>query len=166
MANKVFSLTLANAKWMLFFSYLLVLVLDTMISLSELNLFLPLITFLVLMFWVTQLLSQTHLITAFILGLFFDTTLSTPLGSHALIFVILTFLMLRFRLRFKSFPIWQQGLIIGGYLLLFQAIGWFIFSPPLAGNDLIFYWLEAAVGALLWPLVVLIMQSLTRRFVY
>lgn len=166
MTDKVFSLNLSQVKWLLISSYLIALIIDNMISLTFANHFMPPITFLLLLFWVTQILDQTHLFTAFILGLLFDAAQSTPLGSHALIFITLTFVMLRARQRFKSYPRWQQALMAGSYILVFQVLGWFIFTPTLTGNQLIYYWLEPFIAALLWPILSLMMQNSTHRFAY
>lgn len=166
MTDKVFSLNLTNVKWFLIFSYLITMITDTMISLSFSNHFIPSITFLLLLFWVTQILNQTHLLTAFLLGLLFDASLATPLGSHALIFITLTFLMLRVRQRFKSYPLWQQSLMVGTYILIYQIMSWFIFSPTLIEYQLLYFWLEPVVATMIWPVLTMIMKTSTQRFVF
>ncbi|PLA75400.1 rod shape-determining protein MreD [Hydrogenovibrio sp. SC-1] len=166
MTEKVFSLQINDIKWLFFLSYLTAIVIDNMMVLSFDIQFMPSLTLLTLFFWTTQILYKSHLFSAFILGLAFDTALNTPLGSHSLIFLTTTFLMLRSRLRFKSYPLWQQSIIIGGYILVFQIMSWFIFAPKLFGNAPYYYWLEPVIATLIWPLLTLILNRLTHKTVF
>lgn len=166
MSDQFISLNFHHVKWLLIVSYLATLVIDNMMSLAFANHFLPSITLLLLLHWVTQILNQTHLFTAFILGLLFDASLATPLGSHALIFTTLTFLMLRARQRFKSYPLWQQALIIGTYFVLAQIMSWFIFNPSLVDIQYFYFWLEPLAAILLWPIIDAAMKASTQKFAY
>lgn len=166
MSDKVFSLHLSHVKWFLVLSYFVALVLDSMITLSfNLN-FIPSFTLLILLFWSTQILNQTHLFTAFLLGLLTDASLQTALGAHGLIFLSITFLMLRARLRFKGYPLWQQSLIITMYFFIYQIVSWVLFQPALSDNAFIYYWVEPIIAGLLWPLISGFMHSLTHRTVF
>lgn len=166
MSDKVFSLSVVHVKWLLILSYLTALVADSMLNFSFALHFAPPITLLLLLFWSSQILNQTHLFTAFLLGLLNDASLSTTLGAHALLFLTVTFFMLRIRLRFRSYPMWQQSIIIAFYILIFQVAGWFIFHPNLEGNTIYYYWLEPILAIFLWPLTSSIMQSLTQRALF
>lgn len=166
MTEKVFSLQIQDIKWLFFLSYLVAIVIDNMMILSLDIQFMPSLTLLILFYWTTQVLYKSHLFSAFVLGLVFDTTLNTPLGAHSLIFLTTTFLMLRSRLRFKSYPMWQQSMIIGSYILLFQIMSWFIFSPKLLETTLYYYWLEPVVASLTWPFLSLILNRLTHKTVF
>lgn len=166
MTEKVFSLQINDIKWLFFLSYLTAIVIDNMMVLSFDIQFMPSLTLLTLFFWTTQILYKSHLFSAFILGLAFDTALNTPLGSHSLIFLTTTFLMLRSRLRFKSYPLWQQSIIIGSYILVFQVMSWFIFAPKLFDNAPYYYWLEPIVATLIWPLLTLTLNRLTHKTVF
>lgn len=166
MTEKVFSLQLQDIKWLFFLSYLVAIVIDNMMILSLDIQFMPSLTLLTLFYWTTQVLYKSHLFSAFVLGLAFDTALNTPLGAHSLIFLTTTFLMLRSRLRFKSYPMWQQSMIIGSYILLFQIMSWFIFSPKLLETTLYYYWLEPVVASLIWPFLSLILNRLTHKTVF
>ncbi|MDX1795092.1 MAG: rod shape-determining protein MreD [Hydrogenovibrio sp.] len=166
MSDKVFSLNFSHVKWLLFISYLIGLIIDSMLNFSFALHFAPPITLLILLFWSSQILNQTHLFTAFILGLLYDASFNTPLGAHALLFITLTFIMLRIRLRFKGYPMWQQSLLVAIYILIFQVLGWFIFHPVLSGIHAYYYWLEPLTILIAWPLVSNIMHSLTQRVVF
>lgn len=166
MSDKVFSLSFSHVKWLLLFSYLAGLIIDSALNFSFALHYAPPITLLLLLFWSSQILNQTHLFTAFILGLLNDASLNTLLGAHALLFLTVTFFMLRIRLRFRSYPMWQQSIVISTYILFFQVAGWFIFHPTLSGNTVFYYWLEPIFAIALWPLVSNIMQSLTQRALF
>lgn len=166
MSDKVFSLSIIHVKWLLILSYLTALVIDSMLNFSFALHFAPPITLLMLLFWSSQILKQTHFFTAFILGLLNDVSLNTTLGAHALLFITVTFFMLRIRLRFRRYPMWQQSIIVAFYVLLFQIAGWFIFHPTLENNTLYYYWLEPILAIFLWPVTTSIMQSLTQRALF
>lgn len=166
MTEKVFSLQIHDIKWLFFLSYLIAIIIDNMMVLSFDIQFMPSLTLLTLFFWASQILYKSHLFSAFILGLAFDTALNTPLGSHSLIFLTTTFLMLRSRLRFKGYPLWQQSMLIGGYILVFQIMSWFIFSPNLTGSTLYYFWLEPVVAIFIWPLLTLTLNRLTHKTVF
>ncbi|QBZ83664.1 rod shape-determining protein MreD [Hydrogenovibrio crunogenus] len=166
MSDKVFSLRFSDIKWLFIFSYFVSVVIDSMMILSFNINFVPYLTLLILLFWSTQILNQTHLFSAFALGLLFDASMNTPLGSHSLIFVTITFLMLRSRLRFKGYPLWQQSIIVGSYFILFQIMSWFIFHPVLVGNAVLYYWVEPLLAILIWPVLTQIMHQLTHRSVF
>lgn len=166
MTEKVFSLRINDIKWLYFLSYLTAIVIDNMMVLSFDVQFMPYLSLLTLYFWATQILYRSHLFSAFLLGLVFDATLNTPLGSHSLIFLTTTFLMLRSRLRFRSYPLWQQSIIIGSYILLLQIMSWFIFAPQLSGNAQYYFWLEPLVAIFIWPVLTLLLNRLTHQTVF
>lgn len=166
MTDKVFSLGFSDVKWLLLFSYLGGLVIDSALNFSFALHYAPPITLLLLLFWSSQILNQTHLFTAVVLGLLNDASLNTLLGAHALLFLTVTFFMLRIRLRFKGYPMWQQSMVVSFYVLFFQIAGWFIFHPTLNDSTVYYYWLEPVFAIALWPLVSNIMQSLTQRALF
>ncbi|WP_024851685.1 rod shape-determining protein MreD [Hydrogenovibrio kuenenii] len=166
MTDKVFSLGFSDVKWLLLFSYLGGLVIDSALNFSFALHYAPPITLLLLLFWSSQILNQTHLFTAVVLGLLNDASLNTLLGAHAILFLTVTFFMLRIRLRFKGYPMWQQSIVVAFYVLFFQVAGWFIFHPALDNQTIYYYWLEPVFAIALWPLVSNIMQSLTQRALF
>lgn len=164
--NKVFSLKLKDVKWLWLLSIFVALVFDTMILVSAQVHFAPSVTLLVLIFWMTQVFEQTHLLTAFVLGLLFDAILASPLGAHALLFVTLGFMILRVRQSFKAFPIWQQSLIVTLYYGVFQALSWLLLSPNLPGYNALFYFLEPLFAGLLWPFLMALLTRLTQSMLF
>ncbi len=166
MSDKVYVLEFCQIKWFLIFGYLAAFTFDSMLKLSFDIYFAPSLTVLLLLFWTSQLTCKTHLFTAFLIGIFTDTAMNTPLGSHALIFILLVFFMLRIRLSFKSYPAWQQAITIGLYLTFAQVLSWVIFEPVLPNSQLISFWLVPWVSAILWPFLYKTMLTLSHRAMF
>lgn len=166
MGSKVYSLKFIQIKWLLIGSYFISFIFDTMIDLSFSLHFIPSFTVLLLFFWSSQLLNQTHLFTAFILGVITDVAMNTPLGSHALIYIILVFFMLRTRIGFESTPMWQQAVIIGFYLTVAQGLNWLLLQPSLTSDNIYSFWLSPWIAAIIWPFLYNGMLSLTHRSMF
>jgi rod shape-determining protein MreD len=159
MSDKLLNLNIREVRWLIGLSYLLALTLDTMLLLNQATLFTPPFTLFFALFWCAQFTQRTHILSAFILGLFADTLYQTTLGSHALLFVIITFMMIRHRLRFRVYPVWQQAFFISGYMMIYQVLNFVLFSPVINNTDFVAYWVMPAAAILLWPMV-----SYTLRF--
>lgn len=153
MSNKLFSLKTSQARWVILISYIIALALDTVVLFGHSSPIIPPLTLFCLLYWCAHFLDRTHLFSAFILGLLADTLYQTTLGAHALLFSIITFLMIRHRLRFKGYPIWQQAFFISLYMMCYQLLNYLFFNPVLSSNDVVQYWTMPALSILLWPIL-------------
>jgi rod shape-determining protein MreD len=92
------------------------------------------------------------------LGLVMDVADATVFGQHALAYAVLAYAAEYFRRRVLRFPLWQQApqvavllLVCSALVLLVRFVGgasippWTYFAPPV-------------VGALLWPLLSVLLQ--------
>lgn len=92
-------------------------------------------------------------ISAFVVGIIQDVFLGSIIGLHAGIYVIIAFIMLTIRLRFKHMSIFTQALLIG--LLVFAKVlivgiyETLLYSPPAH----LWVILSIPLSMLLWPLV-------------
>ncbi len=163
MTNKFMDIGSAQARWVMVASYIVALGFDTMALLDNATSIIPPITLMVLLYWCANFLDKTHILSAFILGLLADTLYQTTLGAHALIFTLITFFMLRHRLRFKAYPVWQQAFFIGVYMMLYQVINYIFFNPILESNDFVQYWSMPAASILLWPLLSTLFRRITHN---
>ncbi len=161
MPSKLMNVGSAQARWVIIFSYIIALAFDAMALLDNATSLVPPITLMVLLYWCAHFLDKTHLFSAFVLGLLADSLYQTTLGSHALVFSVFAFLMLRHRLRFKSYPVWRQAFSIGIYMLLYQAVNYIIFSPVLDNGDFVQYWSMPAIAIIVWPLLSIIFGRIT-----
>ena len=114
---------------------------------------------LVLLYWCIQQPRYVGVGTAWAVGLIMDVGDATVFGQHALAYAVLAYGAEYFRRRVLRFPLWQQAVQVAALLLLCSLIvllvrfvggamlpGWIYFAPPL-------------VGALLWPLVSVLLQT-------
>ena len=115
---------------------------------------------LIVAYWVLEAPERVGLGFAFAVGVLADLLYGGLLGEQALRLVIMTFILQRFRLRLRFFPLSQQALAIGGLLLndrivataLHMALG----EPVLPWN----YWWAPLLGMLLWPPLFLLLDAL------
>ena len=114
---------------------------------------------LVLIYWVIALPYQISVFAAWLAGIIMDLILGDLLGQHALCFVFILYVATYLHQRLRMLYIWQQGLIVFLTLALSQLVyGW---VESLAGTGQIRLWdlLPAVSGALLWPLMLLVLRG-------
>jgi rod shape-determining protein MreD len=113
---------------------------------------------LVLLFWCIREPRLIGVGIAWFLGLMMDVADGTVFGQHALAYAVLAYAAEYFRRRVLRFPLWQQApqvavllMICALLVLLVRVVGgaplprWTYAVPPI-------------VGALLWPLVSVLLQ--------
>ncbi|GGD32734.1 rod shape-determining protein MreD [Pseudoxanthomonas indica] len=146
--------------WILPVSLLLALLLGLMPLPEFLQPLRPFWLALVMAYWVIETPEHAGLGFAMIIGVLADLMFGSVLGEHALRLVIMAFILQRFRLRLRFFPVSQQALAIGGLLLndliVDSAIRWMLgmHGLPLAT------WWSPLLGMLLWPLLYVLMDML------
>ncbi|WP_319379969.1 rod shape-determining protein MreD [Thiomicrorhabdus sp.] len=161
MSSKFIYIRTAQIRGLILFSFFLALIADSMNLYGETLLFLPPFTLLIVLYWCGHFLDRTYITSAFILGLLSDGLYQTTLGSHALIYVTLVFMMLRHRGRFKGYTILQQSFFISFYLLVYQIINFIFFSPVLNPNDTLSYWLMPLSAIIIWPVLAVLLRQIT-----
>ena len=118
---------------------------------------------LTLTFWCVRQPQLVGLGVAWVLGLLTDVGNGVLLGQHALSYSVLAFCAVTLSRRMLWFGLWGQTMHVAALLLLAQAVGtvvrlaagaefpgWILVIGPLA-------------GALLWPLVSLLLLAPQRR---
>jgi rod shape-determining protein MreD len=114
---------------------------------------------LVLLYWCIREPRLISVGIAWCLGLVMDVADATVFGQHALAYAVLAYGAEYFRRRVLRFPLWQQAaqvamllLFCTGLVLLVRVVGgapmprWTYVAGPL-------------IGALLWPVVTVLLQS-------
>ncbi|MDG6773499.1 rod shape-determining protein MreD [Thiomicrorhabdus sp. ZW0627] len=165
MTDRFIDLEFSQARWLVLITYFLGLTLDTMMSMQDANLLAPSFTLMFLMYWSAQFLKNTHFLSAFLLGLFLDALYGTTLGAHSLILIVITFIMLRYRLLFRSHSVLQQAFVIIFYLMAYQFISYVMFSPTLDSDQKIEYWLMPFTSLIAWPILALSLRWVTQRLI-
>jgi len=162
MTEKFIKLSSAQIRWLIIISFIFALIIDSMVLLNQSLTFIPPFTLLMVLYWSSHVVDRTYFVSAFILGTLADALYQTTLGAHALLYVIIVFMMLRIRLQFKTYPAWQQAFIIGIYLLVYQALHTLFFSPVLDDGSFVPYWSMPAAAILIWPLLEGMMNKITQ----
>ncbi|MGH8800032.1 MAG: rod shape-determining protein MreD [Casimicrobiaceae bacterium] len=114
---------------------------------------------LVILYWCIQEPRLMGVGIAWWLGLMMDVVDATVFGQHALAYAVLAYGAGYFRRRVLRFPLWQQAaqvavllLLCAGLVLLVRVVGG---APPPRWT----YVMGSLTGALLWPLVTVLLQS-------
>src|SRR6266568_2204619 len=113
---------------------------------------------LVLLYWCIQEPRLISVGIAWCVGLVMDVADATVFGQHALAYAVLAYAAEYLRRRVLRFPLWQQAaqvamllLLCAGLVLLVRVVG----GAPLPRWT---YVVGPLVGALLWPVVTVLLQ--------
>ena len=119
---------------------------------------------LLVVVWFALMLPRTGgLLFAWCAGLALDAFRGVVLGQNALAFVVVAYLVHRFHLRVRMFPLLHQSLVVLSLLWLYQFILFWI--DGVTGHPLTDWvrWLPVITGALLWPVLAGFMGHLLSR---
>ena len=113
---------------------------------------------LVLLYWCIQEPRYVGVGVAWIIGLLMDVGDATLFGQHALAYAMLAYAAEYFRRRVLRFPLWQQAVQVA--LLLAGCAALVLFVRMIGGAPLPrwTYAVPPIVGALLWPLLTVVLQ--------
>ena len=103
------------------------------------------------------------LLFAWAAGLALDAFRGVLLGENALAFVVVAYLVHRFHLRVRMFPLAHQSLVVLSLLWIYQFLRFWV--DGVAGEPVTDWarWLPVFSGALLWPLLTGLLGRLARR---
>jgi rod shape-determining protein MreD len=144
--------------WFVLFTLLCGLVANSMPVSGVMLLLKPDFLALVLLYWCIQEPRLISVGIAWCVGLLMDVSDATVFGQHALAYAVLAYAAEYFRRRVLRFPLWQQAaqvavLLLGcaALVLVIRVVGG---APPPRWT----YGVGPLVGALLWPLVTVVLQ--------
>ncbi len=109
---------------------------------------------LLVLIWFALMMPRTGgLLFAFLAGLALDAVHGLVLGENALAFVAVAYLVHRFHLRIRMFPLTHQTLVVLSLLWVYQFLLFWI--DGVTGHPVTDWvrWLPVVSGALLWPVV-------------
>ena len=118
---------------------------------------------LILIYWRIESPENAGLGTAFVAGILLDILLGGRLGVNGLGLVVVAYIVGRFRLRIRFFPLWQQAFLVFAVLLNDRLI--YTWIAALAGDPMPGWgglW-GPAVGMLAWPWIFLLLDDLRLR---
>jgi rod shape-determining protein MreD len=153
----------ARPSWVTIFATLIVALVLAVVPLPDLvDPMRPDFLLLTIIYWSLRAPRSVGLAFATFAGLALDIVKGTVLGQHALGFLLAGFLTHRLQLRMRVFPIWQQAFTVMMMLALYQFLVFWI--DGITGNAAIVWqrWLPIVTGTLIWPVIVAILDSLSR----
>jgi rod shape-determining protein MreD len=113
---------------------------------------------LVLLYWCIQEPRYVGVGVAWMFGLVMDVADATVFGQHALAYAVLAYAAEYFRRRVLRFPLWQQAPQVAVLLLACAALVMVVRFVGGAAMPPWTYFVAPFVGALLWPLLSVLLQ--------
>ncbi|MDO8697231.1 MAG: rod shape-determining protein MreD [Pseudomonadales bacterium RIFCSPLOWO2_12_59_9] len=139
--------------WVIWCSFALALLLSVAPMPSFIETGRPLWLALVLTYWILALPHRVGMISAWLLGLAADVLYGSLLGQNALALSLIAFLVLILQQRLRSFPIWQQSVVLMVVFGLAQLVQ--LWLNVLVGNrpSALLFLVPVPISALCWPWV-------------
>ncbi|MEG3695502.1 rod shape-determining protein MreD [Vibrio coralliirubri] len=159
MANSVL-----RSKVVIFCSFLIALILQTIPWPGSLDLFRPSWLLLVTCYWVLALPHRVNVGTALILGLLWDLLIGSTLGIRGMMMAIVMYIIAMNFLVIRNMALWQQAMIIAALTVLFEVL---IFFGEYLIQDVVFNPLSlwsALINCILWPWMFLLMRRVRRHW--
>lgn len=118
---------------------------------------------LITIFWAISVPRSYGVGIAWFVGLVVDVTQGTLLGQHALAFVVMIFVTVKFHLLMRVFPLLQLTATILVLLALYQFLLFWINGVAGIVAPAVNYWGPVLTGTLLWPLLYTFLGSIRFR---
>jgi len=132
-------------------------------NLFDLSVYLP-VTLMVLIYWNMALPKDIGLIWAMIFGFCLDVNKEILLGSHVLLFLLISFLTQRYFHRLRALYMIQQSLFVAVVILIYQ-IFLILFFSEFRQSIFLELILLTLLSSLLWPVIFGILRKLRIKFV-
>jgi rod shape-determining protein MreD len=110
-------------------------------------------------YWALAYPRRYGLALAWCAGLVLDVLKGGVLGQHALAMTVATWLTLRFHLRLRLFPIWQQTVAVVAVIAVHQFLVFWV-DGVTGGAELSWQRLTPTVAAIIaWPMLVVVLDA-------
>lgn len=119
---------------------------------------------LVLIYWCMALPERIGVTTGWFVGLLVDLLTGSLLGQHALSLTIVAYVTLKFHLRLRLVPVWQQSLTVLVLLILHQLLALWISRLIGRPGVPLYFWAPSLIGMMLWPVVHGLLRGMRRNF--
>ena len=118
---------------------------------------------LTLIYWAMMAPRTWSVGSAWLVGLVLDVAQGTLLGQHALALCVVVFVTVRLHLLMRVFPTGQLAATVFSLLALYQFILFWVNGVAGFPVDTIYYWAPVISGALLWPVVTMLLNGVRMR---
>jgi rod shape-determining protein MreD len=149
--------------WPVLLTLLVALSLEVTRLPAELAIWRPPLLAMTAIYWALAYPRRYGLALAWVAGLILDVLKGGVLGQHALAMTVATWVVLRFHLRLRVFPIWQQTMAIAGTVAIHQFLVFWV-DGVTGGADLSWHRVAPTLSALVaWPIIVATLDGLRMR---
>ncbi len=118
---------------------------------------------LVLVYWCLMWPRYFGVGSAWLVGLLLDVLHGTLLGQHALALSVVAYLVLRFHLQMRIFPLWQLTMTVFALLAVNAFIVLWVDGLAGQGRLSLARWAPVVTGVILWAPVMAIMDRIRER---
>ncbi len=118
---------------------------------------------LVLVYWCLMWPRYFGVGSAWLIGLLLDVLHGTLLGQHALALSVVAYLVLRFHLQMRIFPLWQLTMTVFALLAVNAFIVLWVDGLAGQGRLSLARWAPVVTGVILWAPVMAIMDRIRER---
>jgi len=118
---------------------------------------------LALIYWTMMVPKKYSVGIAWIVGLVLDVAQGTLLGQHALVLSLVVYVTAKFHLQLRQFPLLQLSATVFAMLGLYQFILFWINGVAGVNAPSVTYWGPIISGALVWPLLNVVLASVRRQ---
>ena len=122
------------------------------------------LTLMCLIYWNMALPKDIGLIWAMIFGFCLDVNQEILLGSHVLLFLLISYLTQRYFHRLRALYMIQQSLFVAVVILIYQIV-LILFFSELKGSIFLELILMTVLSAFLWPVIFGILRQLRIKFI-
>ncbi|MBL8269099.1 rod shape-determining protein MreD [Steroidobacter sp.] len=123
----------------------------------------PDLLLLLVIYWALSAPRIAGLLFAWLCGLAIDVLKGIILGQHAFAFLVVAYMTHKLQLRMRIWPLSQQSLTVFAFLAVYQFLVFWL--DGIIGQPVTTWtrWLPVISGALLWPLLVAVLDTWNRR---
>jgi len=147
--------------------FVITVILALMLAISPLpdwaSPFLPSWVALTLIYWSMVAPENYSVGIAWIVGLVLDVAQGTLLGQHALVLSLVVYVTVKFHLQLRQFPLLQLTVTVFAMLALYQFVLFWINGVAGVNAPAVTYWGPMISGALVWPLLTLVLARVRRQ---
>ena len=119
---------------------------------------------LVLIYWAMAVPDRISILSTFIVGLLVDSIHGSPLGQHALSYILCIHLVHIYHKRLRLIPFWQLAIVVLGLILIDRLVAALVLGITRGLTPDGIFWLSTVVSMILWPWIFVVLRDIRRRF--
>lgn len=113
-----------------------------------------------LIYWAMALPHRVSIGIGWLTGLLMDAMMGTTLGIMAFSYALAVYLIARFHLQLRQYPLWQQALTIFSVVLLVHLVAILAAGPDISW----IIWMPVITSTLMWPVMYAVLRKIRRTF--